>query len=161
MYKDGRFAKHPRFRYCALNTEMRWRALQTGRIYVKQNVNDAQQSVKELKDMIGTERTSLASRVLHFGTSLHGTQQYWMRQRTRLTAMVDTLGMPTVFFTHSAGDIQWPELAELICSNPIDKKSHSEAIIENPAIADWFFYDRVVQFMKYFYKSSKGLLAVI
>ena len=32
MYKDGRFGKHPRFRYFALNTEMRWRALQAGRI---------------------------------------------------------------------------------------------------------------------------------
>lgn len=27
MYDDGRFATHPRFRYFALNTEMRWRAL--------------------------------------------------------------------------------------------------------------------------------------
>ena len=157
MYKDGRFAKHPRFRYFALNTEMRWRALQTGRIYVKQNVNDAQLSVQELKDMIGTEGTSLANRVLHFATSLRGTRQYWMRQRTRLTAMVDTLGMPTVFFTHSAADIQWPELAELICSNRNDKKSRSDAVIENPAIADWFFYERVIQFMKYFYKGILGV----
>ncbi len=34
-YEDGRFAKHPRFRYFALNTEMRWCALQTGKIYIK------------------------------------------------------------------------------------------------------------------------------
>ncbi len=27
MYEDGQFARHPRFRYFALNTEMRWRAL--------------------------------------------------------------------------------------------------------------------------------------
>ena len=25
--------------------------------------------------------------------------------------MVDTLGLPTVFFTHSTADLQWPELA--------------------------------------------------
>ena len=30
MYRDGRFAQHPRFRYFALNTEMRW-ACSTGR----------------------------------------------------------------------------------------------------------------------------------
>ena len=29
MYYDGRFARHPRFQYLALNTEMRWCALQT------------------------------------------------------------------------------------------------------------------------------------
>ena len=30
---NGRFAEHPRFRYFALNTEMRWHALQAGQIY--------------------------------------------------------------------------------------------------------------------------------
>ena len=60
LYSDSRFAKHPRFRYhfahmhvvtgmfhhsfffryFALNTEMRHRALQTGRIYVRQNPHD-------------------------------------------------------------------------------------------------------------------------
>ena len=40
MYADGRFARHPRFRYFALNTEMRWRALQAGRIYVRQHQHD-------------------------------------------------------------------------------------------------------------------------
>ena len=42
MYADGRFARHPRFRYFALNTEMRWRALQAGRIYVRHHPHDAQ-----------------------------------------------------------------------------------------------------------------------
>ena len=34
MYGDGQFAKHPRSRYFALNTTFRWRALQTGRVYI-------------------------------------------------------------------------------------------------------------------------------
>lgn len=34
QFEDGRFARNPRFRYFALNTEMRWRALQTGQVYV-------------------------------------------------------------------------------------------------------------------------------
>ena len=41
MYSDGRFARHPRFRYFALNTEMRWRALQAGRVYIHQRTEDA------------------------------------------------------------------------------------------------------------------------
>ena len=48
VYKDGRFAKHRCFRYFALNTEMRWRALQAGRIYVRQHLCDVQLSVEEL-----------------------------------------------------------------------------------------------------------------
>ena len=49
MYEDGRFARYPRFCYFALNTEMRWRALQAGHIYVRQHPHDAQLSVEELK----------------------------------------------------------------------------------------------------------------
>ena len=53
MYEDGRFAKHPRFRFFALNTEMRWRALQAGRIYIRQHPGDAHLTVDELRDMVG------------------------------------------------------------------------------------------------------------
>ena len=55
MYDDGRFARHPRFRYFALNTEMCWRALQAGQIYVRQHPLDARLSVEELRDMVGRE----------------------------------------------------------------------------------------------------------
>ena len=115
MYDDNHLAKHPRFRFFALNTEMRWRALQTGRVYVKQHPGDAQLSLDELRDMVGREGETFSNRVLHYASSLRGTKQYWYRQRSRLLSMVDTLGLPTIFFTHSAADLQWPELAHLIC----------------------------------------------
>ena len=156
LYKDGRFAKHPRFRYFALNTEMRWRAMQTGRIYIRQHPQDAQLSISELRDIVGSN--SLSSRVLHFASSISGTRPYWMKQRSRLISMVDTLGLPTLFFTHSAADLHWPELAHLICpAHPEDKNARSHAVIQNPAIADWFFWQRVQQFMKYFYQDVLGV----
>ena len=52
MYYEGRFAKHPRFHFFALNTEMRWRALQAGCIYVRQYPGDVQLSLDELHDMV-------------------------------------------------------------------------------------------------------------
>ena len=55
--------------------------------------------------------------VLRYASSLRGTKQYWFRQRNQLMAMVDTLGLPTLFFTHSAADHHWPELARVICSD--------------------------------------------
>lgn len=97
MYDDGRFSKHPRFRFFALNSEMRWRALQTGRIYVRQHPNDAHLSVDELRDMVGREGQQFSNRVLHYAASLRGTRQYWFRQRSRLIAMVDAIGLPTIF----------------------------------------------------------------
>ena len=150
MYKDGQFAKHPRFRYFALNTEMRWRALQAGRIYVRQHPRDAQLSVEELRDMVGREGEVFSNRVLHYATSLRGTRQYWFKQRSRLIAMVDTIGLPTIFFTHSAADLQWPELARLICpDDPDSSSSRSKALQENPAIADWFFIHQIQKFDTY------------
>lgn len=65
MYRDGRFAKHPRFRYFALNTEMRWRALQVRNIYVRQHMHDAQITVEELRDMVGSEGEAFSNWVLH------------------------------------------------------------------------------------------------
>ena len=56
-------AKHPRFRFFALNTDMRWRALQTGRVYIKQHPGDAQLSLDELRDMVGNEGQTFSNRV--------------------------------------------------------------------------------------------------
>ena len=135
QYDDGRFAQHPRFRFFALNTEMRHRALQTGRVYVRQHPGDGQLSLDELRDMVGRQGEAFSSRVLHFASSLRGTKQYWQRQRSRLLSMVDTLGLPTIFFTHSAADLQWPELAKLICpDNPDSRTVRTKAVIENPAL---------------------------
>ena len=122
MYDDGRFAKHPRFRFFALNTEMHWRALQAGHIYIRQHPGDAHLTVDDLRDMVGQVGEVFSSRVLHYGASLRGTKLYWFRQRSCLVAMVDTLGLPTIF-THSAADNQWPELAQFIC--PEDPECNS------------------------------------
>ena len=42
---------------------MRWRALQTGRVYVKQHPGDAQLSLDELRDMVGREGQTFSNRV--------------------------------------------------------------------------------------------------
>ena len=152
LYHGQRFAKHPRFRYFALNTQMRHRALQNGRIYVRQNPDDGHLSVDELRDMVGHSNQALSNRVLHFGATLRGTRQFWQKQRSRLTAMVDTLGLPTLFFTLSAADLQWPELANLLdVDEPQNSAARSTAVVENPCMTDWFFYHRVIKFMDVFF----------
>ena len=74
-YGDGQFAKHYRFRYFDLNTEMRWRALQTGRIFINQHPKDAHLTLEELRDMVGREGEFFSNRVLHYAGSLRGTGQ--------------------------------------------------------------------------------------
>ena len=133
MYADGRFATHPRFRSFALNTEMRWRAQQTGRVYVKQHPGDSQLSLDELRDMAGREGEAFCNRVLHYGTSLRGTKQYWFKQRSRLISMVDTLGLPTIFFCNG---LNLRVLFVLITLIHAHKSCHRKS--------SWFFYHRMV-----------------
>ena len=152
LYHDKRYANHPRFRYFVLNTLMRHHALQTGRIHVRENPHDGHLTIDELRDMVGHGSDRLSNRVLHFGATLRGTRQFWQKQKTRLTAMVDTLGLPTVFFTLSAADLQWPELANLLnVGETEDSAARSRAVVENPCMADWFFYHRVLKFMDIFF----------
>ncbi len=75
--------------------------------------------------------------------------------------MVDTLGFPTVFFTNSAADLHWPELLRLMSSSESFSTTSSsticrQALVENPAIADWFFHERIHQFIKHFYVDILG-----
>ena len=107
--------------------------------------------------MVGREGECFSNRVLHYAASLRGSKQYWFRQRNQLMAMVDTLGLPTIFFTHSAADNHWPELARLICSNePSSRADRSAAVIDDPATADWFFYHRIQLFIEAFYVNVLG-----
>ena len=70
MYDDSRFAKHPRFRFFALNTEMRCRALQTGRVYVKQHPGDAQLSLDEIRDMVERQGEAFSTALCLHSTSV-------------------------------------------------------------------------------------------
>ena len=72
--------------------------------------------------------------------------------------MVNTLGFPTIFFTHSAADLQWPQLAQLISPDyPNSRSACANAVIKNPALTDWFFYCRVMEFIKAFYIGVLGV----
>ena len=68
--------------------------------------------------------------------------------------MVDTLGLHIVFFTHSAADLQWPELARLICPDDPDSSSVRKKAVQE--IADWFFYQRIVKFIDVLYTGVLG-----
>lgn len=105
---------------------MRHRELQTGRIYVKQHPNDAQLLTEHLHEMVHHGGEAFANRVQHFGYDIHGTRAYWFSQRSRLIAMIDSLGLPTIFFTHSTADTQWP--SRCYFSNKLYPSSESESL---------------------------------
>lgn len=128
-YNDGRFACDSRFRYFALNSLTRWRALALGEVYVNKNPQDGELSIHAIRDMVESGDMRLASRVSYYAKQIRGTRAYWYTRLKELIAMVKQLGPPTIFFTLSAADLQWPELYALLdptnrlqTLNPIDQK---------------------------------------
>lgn len=52
---------------------MRWRALQEGQIYVKQNLREEQIDVADIKEMIANGDEKMAERIMRYGEGLRGT----------------------------------------------------------------------------------------
>ena len=63
-----------------------------------QHTSDAQLTLQELREMISSDREAFSNRVMSFATS-----PYLLKLRSRLVAMVDTLGLPTGFFFTQCG----------------------------------------------------------
>ncbi|CAG8720808.1 17501_t:CDS:1 [Cetraspora pellucida] len=130
---------------------MRWRALQEGRVYVKQSLNENQLTVEEVQEMIESNNY-LADQVIRFGESLCETRQFWNRRRLELSDMIKQLGSQgLIFFTFSAADLHWPELHELMphSENQISSSSQRrQDLIDNPHIAAWFFENRFKSFLE-------------
>ncbi|CAB4412465.1 unnamed protein product [Rhizophagus irregularis] len=157
IYKDGRFARHPRWRYFALNTIMRWRALSEGRVFVRQNLEEGQLTVSEILDLMESD-AHITDKVLRYGEGLRGTCQYWLRRRAELLDMIKQMGSKgMIFFTFSAADTHWPDLHDLMPNgeNPAETETIQEAakrrrkdLIDNPHIAAWYFEKRFKAFFE-------------
>ena len=71
-----------------------------------------------------------------------------------LKAIVTNVGTPTFFFTFSSADMHWPELHALFQGyNDTNISTTSEErrqnVINNPHVVDWFFTQRLENFVKY------------
>ena len=145
-YKDGRFARHPRWRYFALNSIMRWRALQEGKVYVRQNLNDEQIDVTDIQEMIEQGDQNLADKIMRYGEGLRGSRQFWMARRYELSDFIKQIGhQGLIFFTFSVADLHWPELHKLMLDEENSGDSankRQQNLVDNPHIAAWFFNKR-------------------
>lgn len=141
-YDDSCFA-HPHFSFFALNTEMQWRALQTGRVYVKQHPGDAQLWLNELHDVVGWEGEVFSNCVLHYDTS---TKQYWFKQHS--TYLYGQHSWSPNHLLHS--QCSW---SPMVWAGYLPRWSwlQTKAAIENPAVSDRFFYHRVLKLIDAFH----------
>ncbi|KAL7290849.1 hypothetical protein TKK_0015583 [Trichogramma kaykai] len=148
-YKDGRFAKDPRFRYFALNTILRHNAITQSNLYVKK-FKLSGLTILELQDMIKKDSSKLANIMVHCAR-IKSTKSYWSRRYRELTNMVDQIGKPTIFFTLSAADYHWPDLYRLLAPSTdysdLQSEQKRKLMHDNPLIVGYFSKERVELFM--------------
>jgi hypothetical protein len=112
-YKDGIFARHPRFRYWALNTIMRHDAKKASRWFTTTHKDDKELTIPEIKQMLEeNDAKGLADRVAHAADSLPGSRPFWTKTQRDLIAQIRSpeCGTPHAFVTFSSADIQWPDM---------------------------------------------------
>ena len=134
---------------------MRWRAKRLAGFYVTRNEEDRELSAGDIAAMAQETAKQLATRVQRQASTLTGTPPYWAARSRELAAMIRQLGTPHAFITHSAADIQWPDLHKHMPGSIPDgateaerQRINSRNINENPAIAAEWFYRRWNHFFK-------------
>ena len=55
---------------------MRWRALQEGKVYIKQNPTNSQITVTDIQERIALGDNHIADRIMRFGEELRGSRQF-------------------------------------------------------------------------------------
>lgn len=149
LYKDGRFAKHPRFRFFAFNSVMRWRAVSQGSFYVSKNVNLKNKTAEELKTYLQTNNSAMRD-IMFSANKLRGSKAYWKKKSYELLDMIEQLGLPTLFITLSAADYHWPDLFKILAPDrnvdDLSERERRKLVEENPFIVDDFFLTRVKTF---------------
>jgi hypothetical protein len=98
QYKNGRFVRHTRWWYFALNSQMRWQALQEGKVYVKQNLTDAQITVTDIQERITQGDNYMANRIMRFGEGLRGSCQFWYARCNELNDMIKQIELDGLIF---------------------------------------------------------------
>jgi hypothetical protein len=110
-YHDGRFGRHPRWRFLIFNLLMRRRASNSARFYVSKASGLKDLTREELTEALQVD-DSLLPQIVRQGSTLTGTRPFWRNKGTSLQAQARFLTpiMSPVFVTFSAADMQWEDL---------------------------------------------------
>jgi len=176
-WKDGRFATHPRFRYFALNSVMRWCAKTEARCFTSRNRQEGGMRVRksflyaflietgDLRELLHGDLNNLALRVSRLGANLRGTRPYWLTRRRDLRAMIKQLCCPHLFATFSAADVQWPDLHRFMptdlppnCTEQERARIYNRDLNDNPGIAAYYFHRRWELFLHHVLKPKFNIV---
>ena len=160
-WHDGRFARHPRFRYVVFNTLMRQQVNQRSSFFVRRSGAGPRQPVdaNELREAFNDdtpESRALLNSIVRYSGSLRGTRAFWNGRRQQLEAYVHGLGCPGTFLTFSAADLHWDSLQRLMPRyhewQQADHRSRMTIarvnLRDNPHIAAYHFHVRYTSFLE-------------
>jgi ATP-dependent DNA helicase PIF1 len=109
-YQDGRFGRHPLFRYYVFNRIMREQALSATRFLCGRSDENGL-SLDELSNLInGNGGGQLLNKIVRHARNLKGTRPYWRQKRNELTAYAENIKSGSLFFTLSAANLHWHDL---------------------------------------------------
>ncbi|KJZ74108.1 hypothetical protein HIM_06354 [Hirsutella minnesotensis 3608] len=154
-WHDGRFARHPTFRFVVFNTLMRVQARAKSSYFVKQH--QQRQGLITRDDLLeafqnpeSAEAQRLLNSINRQTAQLRGTRPYWYRKRRELESYAYNLGCPGAFITFSPADLHWRSLYQHLpqfqdwqeVSEQQRMGMSSKLLRDNPHIAAWHFYRR-------------------
>ncbi|TVY65458.1 ATP-dependent DNA helicase pif1 [Fusarium oxysporum f. sp. cubense] len=158
-WHDGRFARHPTFRFVAFNTLMRSQARSRSRFFVKQHDGRQQpltreQLIQALEHSEDPEAQALINSIARHAVSIRGTRPFWNKKRQDLEAYAYNLGCPGAFITFSPADLHWRSLYQhmpqyddwLAATEPERMALSCRLLRQNPHIAAFHFYRRYTLF---------------
>lgn len=157
-YKDQRFSMHPRFRYFALNSLLRWKSNTNAKMFIKRNFLNSLTSSQIVYKLMNDQK--FVDSVRTSNKEVRSTNSYWYLRTQELFDMIDFIGPPNFFITLSAADQFWPDLRMLLDSqsefeNETNQIKHQIQLLNNnPNQAAFLFNKRVTEFMRLFLKKE-------
>ena len=105
------YAQHPRFKFWFYDRLRRHRVLDQCKVFIKQNPNEANLTINELKSLINSgESDKLMKKMSAYSSNITGSDPYWHKRRSELEATFEQCKPATCFFTFSYPDNHWDSL---------------------------------------------------
>jgi hypothetical protein len=132
-WHDGRFSRHPYWRFIVMNIIQRQQAMKQATFFVGARMGQAAPSVGELKERISNNDPSVLRSCIAYAGNVSGTDPYWYLRKKELQAMVKfqawkKSGLPSFFLTGSCAEFHWTPLIKLLQQFLHDIGDHTDIV---------------------------------
>ena len=152
-----RFARHTRFVLWIANIGYRHAVMDQGDVYLKQNPEDSNLTVEDLKILIENPvgLRELLKNMNRYTANIPGTGPYWMSALKDLESIIQCLGGPHLYFTFTYANDHDPDLHRYLNIKPGSSAKHIKHVMNNnPHIVNWFFTKKFHEYQKEFLQES-------